>query len=178
MVVNGLLLICRCCRGPGRGTGALHACFGGHLARGALLAVWLVSVGAAAQTDSALEAHRKLWNDAGLNDYEFRYRKICECHRDMPADTIIRVSQGAIVAVRYHRDDYLADVHVPPERYEWFRTVDDLFSLVDRAQRRQAVVRVDYDADLGYPTRLFIDYDLDLVGEEVQLRILEVTEAR
>ena len=58
--------------------------------------------------------------------------------------------------------------------YEWFRTIDDLFALVAGALEREAVVRVSYEPELGYPARIYIDYVQDLVGEEVELRVLEL----
>ena len=141
------------------------------------LALCLVSAGGLAQTDERLRTHRALWDGSGVTDYVYRYQKICECHRDTPADTVIRVSQGEIVDVRYQRDDYLADVPVPSERYQWFRTIDDLFSLIAGALRAEALVRAGYHPQLGYPTRIYIDYDRELVGEEIELRVLELTEA-
>ena len=141
------------------------------------LVLCLVSAAGLAQTDEQLQAHRALWDSSGVVDYEYRYQKICDCHRDTPADTVIRVNQGEIVDVRYQREDYIADVPVPVERYRWFRTVDDLFSLIAGALRAEALVRVGYDPQLGYPTRIYIDYDRELVGEELELRMLELTEA-
>ena len=127
-----------------------------------------------AQGDEQLDLGRAKWEDADLSSYEYRYQKVCECHREQPSDTIVTVEQGSIVAVRYDRDDYLQEVPVPPEKYDWFRTVDDLFALVAGALEREAVVRASYEGELGYPTRIYIDYDQDLVGEEVELRVLEL----
>ena len=95
----------------------------------------------------------------------------------MPSDTIVTVERGEIVGVRFDREDFLDEVPVPPERYEWFRTIDDLFALVAGALEREAVVRVSYEPELGYPARIYIDYVQDLVGEEVELRVLELRES-
>ena len=127
-----------------------------------------------ARGDELLDANRARWVAANISDYELRYQKVCECHRDAPSDTIITVNGGKIVAVSYDREDYLNEVPVPPEKYDWFRTVDDLFSLVAVALEREAVVRVSYEPELGYPTRIYIDYVQDLVGEEVELQVLEL----
>ena len=127
--------------------------------------------------DEALDAGRQKWEAANVSSYELRYQKVCECHREEPTDTIVTVEQGSIVGVRFDREDYLDEVAVPPERYEWFRTVDDLFALVAGAQEREALVRVSYEPALGYPTRIYIDYVQDLVGEEVELRVLELRES-
>jgi len=126
--------------------------------------------------DEELDANRALWMAAELSDYEFRYQKVCECHRETPADTIVIVRDGEIVQVRYDREDYLNEIVVPAKNYQWFRTVDDLFSLVAGAQARNALVRVSYHPTLGYPERIYVDYDQNLVGEEVELHVFELGE--
>ena len=130
----------------------------------------------AVRADEAWDAARARWDAAGVSSYAYTYQKVCECHREQPSDTIVTVEQGRIVDVRYDRDEYLAEVPVPPERYAWFRTVDDLFALVAGALERAAMVRVSYEPRLGYPTRIFVDYERDLVGEEVELRVLQLRE--
>ena len=144
-------------------------------------AIWLIAavfMGTpwAVRADEAWDAARARWDAAGVSSYAYTYQKVCECHREQPSDTIVTVEQGRIVDVRYDRDEYLAEVPVPPERYAWFRTVDDLFALVAGALERAAVVRVSYEPRLGYPTRIFVDYERDLVGEEVELRVLQLRE--
>ena len=130
-----------------------------------------------AQADEALETNRAKWEAAGIAAYEYRYQKVCVCHKEKPSDTIIAVSNGEIVGVRYDHEDYLDEVPVPPEKYDWFRTIDDLFALITGALEREAVVRVSYEPELGYPLRIYVDYEQDLVGEEIELQILEVREA-
>ena len=142
-----------------------------------LIASLLVSVTTPVLGDEALDVSRKKWEAANVSSYEFRYQKVCECHREMPSDTIVTVEQGEIVGVRFDREDFLDEVPVPPEKYEWFRTIDNLFALVAGALEREAVVRVSYEPELGYPTRIYIDYVQDMVGEEVELHVLELRES-
>lgn len=139
-----------------------------------LLASLLISVTTPVLGDEALDANRQKWEAANLSSYELRYQKVCECHREMPSDTIVTVDRGEIVGVRFDREDFLDEVPVPPERYEWFRTIDDLFALVAGALEREAVVRVSYEPEFGYPARIYIDYVQDMVGEEVELHVLEL----
>ena len=141
---------------------------------GCLIASLLVSVATPVLGDEALDVSRKKWEAANLSSYELRYQKVCECHRERPSDTIVTVDRGEIVGVRFDREDFLDEVPVPPERYEWFRTIDDLFALVAGALEREAVVRVSYEPELGYPARIYIDYVQDMVGEEVELHVLEL----
>ena len=136
------------------------------------IAAFLVS--AAASADEALVANQSTWEAAGITTYEYRYRKVCDCHRDTPADTIVAVEDGVVIDVRYERDDYISEMPVNPDEFQWFRTIDDLFSLVATAESHATTLRVSYDETLGYPAYIFIDYDHALIGDEVELEVLQV----
>ncbi len=127
--------------------------------------------------DDELTANRGLWEAAGIASYEYRYEKICDCHRDTPAETIVTVENDLVVGVRYARDDYLREIPVAEDNYRWFRTIDDLFTLVETASRSAATLRVAYEAELGYPSYIYIDYDHAMVGEEVELRVVSLRTA-
>jgi Family of unknown function (DUF6174) len=138
------------------------------LALFAALTVGCLSVDAGAQD---LAASRAAWDAAGIADYEYSYQRVCECHPNQLADTIVTVRSGRVATVRYARDDYVQEVAVAAEKVGWYRTIDDLFSLVATAQAGASVVRVTFDAQLGYPTTIYIDYLTDLVGDEVDLKV-------
>ena len=133
-----------------------------------------VSMASMTWADERLDTGKALWQTSGISTYQYRYQKICECHRSKPSETIVSVDMGTIVGVRYDREDYLKEILVPTDRHKWFRTIGELFELVDKAYQLQAQVRVSYEPQLGYPQYIYIDYDEDLVGEEVELRILEL----
>lgn len=114
---------------------------------------------------------RARWQAAAFDDYEYSYRRVCECHPDKLADTIVTVADGEVVAVRYARDDYAEDIAVAEERLSWFRTIEDLFALVENAAANDANVRVTFDPEHGYPTTVYVDYVADLIGDEVDLTI-------
>ncbi len=124
-----------------------------------------------------LTANRDLWEAAGIVSYEYRYEKVCDCHRDTPAETIVTVERGLVVGVRYDRDDYRAEIPVAENNYRWFRTIDDLFTLVETASRSAVTLRVAYEAELGYPAYIYIDYDQTMVGDEVELRVVSLRAA-
>ncbi|HSG66580.1 MAG TPA: DUF6174 domain-containing protein [Gammaproteobacteria bacterium] len=118
-----------------------------------------------------LDSNRAVWKAAGIESYDYSYQRVCECHPDIPADTIVAVRDGQVAGVRYAREDYVADVELPADRWRWFRTIDDLFTLVESAQARTAVVRVSFDERFGYPRAIYIDYVADLVGDEVDMKV-------
>ena len=132
---------------------------------GALL---LIAYPAAAQD---LDASRAVWRAANISNYEYSYQRVCECHPEESADTIVTVRDGVVVAVRYARPGYDEQVALEPEKLAWYRTIDDLFSLVATANASAATVRVSYDPQHGFPESIYIDYVTDLVGDEVELAV-------
>jgi hypothetical protein len=58
---------------------------------------------------------------------------------------------------------------------EYYWTVDGLFGLIASAQARGVQVRAQYDAALGFPREVYIDYDADFIGDELDVRLTAVT---
>jgi hypothetical protein len=52
--------------------------------------------------------------------------------------------------------------------------VDGLFGLIASAQERGVQVRAVYDGSLGYPREVYIDYDANFIGDELDLRLTAV----
>ena len=138
------------------------------------IAIVLFLAPATASADEALLSNRATWTAAAIQTYEYRYRKVCDCHRRTPADTIVAVENDVVVDVRYERDDYVSQMPVNPNEFQWFRTIDGLFSLVAAAEESATTLRVSYDEALGYPAYIYIDYDHSLIGDEVEIEVLEV----
>jgi hypothetical protein len=120
-----------------------------------------------------LASARSAWRSAGLTDYEYGYRKYCECHPAAPPETIVTVRGGNPIAVRHRRTDSPTDV--PGRNPEVYWTIDGLFELIESAQRRGATVRASYDSRLGFPKEVYIDYDADFIGDELDVRLTTVT---
>jgi hypothetical protein len=117
---------------------------------------------------------RAKWRAAALPSYEYGYRKFCECHPDTPPETIVTVRGGQVVDVRHRPVDYAEEVPGDPARFKFYWTIDDLFDLVAAAFDRGATVRVTYDPTLGFPTAIFVDYDAQFIGDEVDLKLTAV----
>jgi hypothetical protein len=139
------------------------------------IAVFLLACAASAQGNSQLDASRARWRAAGLGSYEYGYRKFCDCHPDTPPETVVTVRGGTVVGVRHRPVDYAEEVPADPKNLEFYWTVEGLFELLESAFGRGAQVRVTYDAQLGYPRELYIDYDADFIGDELDLRLTGVT---
>jgi hypothetical protein len=129
---------------------------------------------ATAERSRDLTMARAKWRSAALSSYEYGYRKFCECHPDTPPETIVTVRGGQVVGVRHRPVDYAQEVLGDPARFKFYWTVDDLFDLVAAGFARGATVRVSYDSKLGFPTAIFVDYDSQFIGDEVDLKLTSV----
>lgn len=118
-----------------------------------------------------LDASRRSWQAANVGDYVYAYTKYCECHPETPPETYVTVRGGEVVDVRHKPFGFDRYVQAEARNFEWYWTVDQLFDLVASAIERGAEVRADYDTDLGYPTRIFIDRNPDLIGDEIDLEL-------
>ena len=141
--------------------------------RGFLL--WSVVTGvllpASLVAQEGVALYRAKWETAGVDDYEYRYEKVCECRIERPAEFFVTVRQGRVVGVRHWREDLQESTLIDSADLRWYRTIDDLFTLIEAAQSREILVRAAYDTELGYPTRVFVDYEPARVGEELDIRI-------
>ena len=137
----------------------------------------LVAIAAAAAlpafADAALDGARARWQAAALTSYEYGYQKYCDCHRDNPPETVITVRGGSVAGVRHRPAGTTTEV--PGRNPEYYWTVNGLFELIAAAQARGVQVRAAYDADLGFPREIYIDYDSNLIGDELDVRLTGVT---
>ena len=99
--------------------------------------------------------------------YEYGYHKYCECHRDSPPETIVTVRDGTVVGVRHRPAGSATEVPAADKNLEYYWTVDGLFGLIASALERGVQVRAQYDAALGFPREVYIDYDADFIGDEL-----------
>ena len=130
--------------------------------------------GAAAQT-IGLSAHHDAWRAAKLSDYEYGYRKYCACHPDSPPETIVTVRGGEVVGVRHRPVDSSNEVQAEARNLKYYWTIDELFELIDSAQRRGAQVSASFDPQRGFPTEIHIDYDRNAIGDELDVVLTAVT---
>jgi Family of unknown function (DUF6174) len=121
-----------------------------------------------------LEAARERWQASQTGNYLYGYRKFCDCNRDLPPETVVTVAAGRIVSVSHRHEDTATEVPAREGSLELYWTIDALFDKLAGALAAEAVVRVDYEPERGFPTALFIDYDPAFAGDETDLRLTRV----
>jgi hypothetical protein len=141
----------------------------------ATLSTLLALVATSALADAELDAARARWESAALSGYEYAYHKYCECHRDSPPETTVTVREDKVVGVRHRPVGSTAEVPAAEKNLEYYWTVEGLFGLIESAQGRGVQLRVQYDAALGFPREVYIDYDADFIGDELDVRLTAVT---
>jgi hypothetical protein len=127
-----------------------------------------------ALADAALDGARARWQSAALASYEYGYHKYCECHRESPPETVVTVRDGSVTAVRHRPAGSTTEVPAADKNFEYYWTIDGLFRLIASAEERGVQVRTAYDAELGFPREVYIDYDADFIGDELDLRVTGV----
>ena len=125
--------------------------------------------------DTELDGARARWQAAALAGYEYGYHKYCECHRESPPETVVTVRDDAVTGVRHRPAGSTTEVPAADKNLEYYWTVDGLFDLIGSAFERGVQVRAVYDTALGYPREIYIDYDADFIGDELDLRLTNVT---
>ena len=124
--------------------------------------------------DAELDGAEARWRGAALTGYEYGYHKYCDCHRDSPPETIVSVRDGKVVRVRHRPAGSTAEVPAADKNFDYYWTVDGLFRLIASALERGVAVRASYDAAQGFPREIYIDYDAELIGDELDLRLTAV----
>ena len=125
--------------------------------------------------DAALDGARARWQSAALASYEYGYHKYCDCHRESPPETVGTVRGGSVTGVRHRPAGTTTEVPAAEKNFDYYWTVDGLFALIASAQARGVQVRAAYDAELGFPREIYIDYDTNLIGDELDVRLTGVT---
>ena len=125
--------------------------------------------------DANLDAARARWKSAAIASYEYGYNKYCDCHRESPPETVVTVRGGTVTGVRHRPVGTTVEVPAADKNLQYYWTVDGLFELIASALARGVQVRAAYDAELGFPREIYIDYDTNLIGDELDLRMTAVT---
>ncbi|MEM1114975.1 MAG: DUF6174 domain-containing protein [Bacteroidota bacterium] len=120
----------------------------------------LFTGGPAAERPDALDEAKAQWEAAGLDDYRLTLSRSCFCPApDYTGPFDVTVRDGSLAEVR------LEGAVVETERG---MTVAGLFTLLEEAYARgAATVDVTFDPEAGFPTAVYIDYDVQIADEEI-----------
>lgn len=121
-------------------------------------------------TTEFLEA-RSRWEARGPTDYDLVLARVCFCPVEVIGPARIEVRADEVVSRIYVE----SGEPVREGLESFFPDVDGLFAFLDDAFERGAhSIEVEYDPDLGFPTRSFVDFDERVADEEMGHRVIEL----
>lgn len=113
-----------------------------------------------------LEDARRLWLQAGIDDYTLVLRRSCFCIGIEPVQIVVR--DGAAVSYTVIESGEA----LPADQRAWYPTVEGLFTFVEEAREANAArIDVRYDGVRGYPVRIWVDYDEGIADEEMGFEV-------
>ena len=115
----------------------------------------------------ALAAARARWAQTDASNYVFEFQRSCFCAPDFVRPVRIEVLDGVVNSAVY------VDTEEPiPLPLTSVPTIDDLFDEIGDALEGTAFsVIADYDADMGYPTNVEIDYIENAIDDEMAFTV-------
>ncbi|MDZ7970617.1 MAG: DUF6174 domain-containing protein [Nostoc sp. DedSLP03] len=125
------------------------------------------------QTNNSLNSRRlkfnkRLWEQANISNYSITVSNSCFCIPDARGPVVIRVRNGQPISVT----SVATGQPVNPEFFQKYDTIPELFNVIQDAINRKAFnLDVEYNAKLGYPTKINIDYNSQIADEEIFLTI-------
>ena len=125
--------------------------------------VMLAACSDATAPDEKLNAARRRWAQQGPASYSMVVHRSCECTPEGAGPVLVRVRNGAVESRQYTA----TGASVPASLADVFPSVEGLFQLIEDARRqRPNSLEVRYDATLGYPTLISVDFDRMIADDE------------
>lgn len=126
-----------------------------------LLVLVALVVACSGGTEGELAAAEDRWAASRVSNYDLEVRLTCLCPPDVAGPFDVTVSDGEIVDISYEGEQIEPTGGTPTMAF----TVEGLFGIVQDNLAADALT-VTYDDELGYPTRIDIDEDSDVVDDE------------
>ncbi len=109
---------------------------------------------------SEVAQQRRQWERLGIDTYEYDLTVLCFCAHVDPVRVQVR-ADTVFSAI-------LVETGAPVEEPFRARTIDELFDVIEDALAQKAhQLDVEYDDTFGYPTRVYIDYRINIADEEL-----------
>jgi hypothetical protein len=116
------------------------------------------------ELEKDLNRNRDLWDSKKPAGYKMEFAWQCFCITDYTDKVTIEVgADGVIKSVVRQKDGQT----LPSSDHERYLTVEGLFDfLQDAIDKAAHNIDVEYDQEMGYPIRAFVDYDQNIADEE------------
>lgn len=130
-----------------------------------------VALGLAACSDDpdGPEDQRALWRELGIVSYEIDLAISCFC--PTPHLVTVAVENDVIVGVT----DLETGDQLDASQFARFYTVEQLFNLIERAEREADQFEVEYHGELHHPTSIDIDWIENAIDDELAVQASGLT---
>lgn len=120
------------------------------------------------QRSAALERSRERWAVEEIRSYRYTFSKSCECIPGFVGPVHITVRDDVVTSM----EPVAGSDSVPADLWSAFDTVGEMFALIRTAIDDEAhQFEAEYDPELGYPTRISLDFDQQMVDDELVIRV-------
>jgi hypothetical protein len=133
------------------------------------------SVTAANSNIKQYRTNYRLWNRQKISNYRYTLSRSCFCIPDARGPVVVEVRNGKTVSVK------LVETGKPvnPELFQKYDTVPKLFELIRNAiAKKVSRLDVEYNPQLGYPTKVNIDYNSQIADEEEYITVENLQEIK
>jgi Family of unknown function (DUF6174) len=117
-----------------------------------------------------MDAAEGRWAALGSTAYRVEIRRSMDPSRWM----VMSVSEDTVRSLVVIEEEGLTSPRISPSDPQGWPTIPGLFSLVALAIAKASSVSVEFHPELGYPTRLFIDYSPEVFDDEVWYSVREL----
>ncbi|MEH2168341.1 MAG: DUF6174 domain-containing protein [Nostoc sp.] len=122
-----------------------------------------------------LRFNKRLWEQANISNYRITVSNSCFCIQDARGPVVIEVRNGQTTSIT----SVATGKPVNPQFFQQYNTIPKLFNVIQDAINRKAFnLDVEYNAKLGYPTKINIDYNSQIADEEIFLTIEKFQEIK
>jgi hypothetical protein len=122
-----------------------------------------------------LQFNRRLWNQQNIDSYRYTFSNSCFCIPEARGPVVIEVRRGQTTSITSVETGEPVD----PQFFQKYNTIPKLFNVIQEAISAKAFsLNVRYNAKLGYPTQIDIDYNSQIADEELYLTIENFEEIR
>jgi hypothetical protein len=119
-----------------------------------------------------LERSERQWSQNAPARYHFVLERLCFCPQEIVSAVEIGVEGGAVVSRRY----VSSGEPVPAQWATLFPTMEGVFDVIAEALDRSAErIDVSYDSRYGFPVRASIDYIVNAIDDELDVRVRAFT---
>lgn len=116
-----------------------------------------------------LNKNRAKWESANIDHYQFEYRLSCFCMEEYTLPRLVVVNAGQVVSQTIIENN----VALPLAQVDT-QTIAALFERIALEESRAESLTVEYDPDLGYPTKIQVDVDKQVADDEYTLYVSNV----